>query len=104
MMEILKKTLLTGIGLAALTKEKVEELAKKLADEAKLSEEEGKKLINDLVKQSDKARKNLEDQVEKAVKETLDKLNIPSRDEMNKLKLRLDKLEREKEEQERTTD
>jgi polyhydroxyalkanoate synthesis regulator phasin len=44
MLDLLKKTILTGIGIASMTKDKVEELAKKIVKETKLSEEEGKKL------------------------------------------------------------
>ena len=93
MLDLIKKTILTGIGIASLTKDKIEELGKKLAEESKLSEEEGRKLINDLLKQSDEARKNLETQVEKLVKSTLERLDIPSKKEMDELKARIKNLE-----------
>ena len=42
MFDLIKKTLLTGVGLAVMTKDKVEELGKEFASQAKLSELEGK--------------------------------------------------------------
>ena len=45
MFELIKKTLLTGVGLAVMTKDKVEELGKELASQAKLSENEGKEFV-----------------------------------------------------------
>jgi len=93
MLDIARKTILLGIGLASMTKDKVEELAKKIAEEDKLSKEEGRKLADDLLKQSDEATKNLKDQVEKFVGNILEKLNSPSRKDLQKLEERIKKLE-----------
>jgi polyhydroxyalkanoate synthesis regulator phasin len=60
MFDIIKKTMLTGVGLAAMTKDKVEELAKELAEKGKLSEKEGRDLVDELLKKSEQARKDLE--------------------------------------------
>jgi len=70
MIDLIKKTMLTGIGLAVMTKDKVEDLSRELAKTGDLSE---------------KARKELASQVEKQVKSTLQKLNIPTREEFLKL-------------------
>ena len=94
MLDIVRKTLLLGIGLAAMTRDKIEEAVKKIAEEDKLSEEEGRKLAEDLLKQSDEARKNLKDQVEKFVDNTLEKLNSPSRKDLQNLEERIKKLEK----------
>jgi len=94
MLDIVRKTLLLGIGLAAMTRDKIEEVAKKVVEEDKLSEEEGRKLAEDLLKQSDEARKNLKDQVEKFVDNTLEKLNSPSRKDLQQLEERIEKLEK----------
>ncbi|MBC8527217.1 MAG: phasin family protein [Candidatus Cloacimonetes bacterium] len=93
MLDLLKKTLLTGIGIAALTKEKIEEVAKKIAKDSKLSEKEGKKLVKDLLEKSDEARKNLEKQVTELVKNAMKKLSIPTREDLQKLEKQVKKLE-----------
>jgi polyhydroxyalkanoate synthesis regulator phasin len=93
MLDLVRKGVLTGIGLASLTKDKVEELAEKIIEETKLSEEEGRKLVEDLLKQSEEARKNLEEEVKKTVGEALEKLDIPSRKDLEDLKARIEKLE-----------
>ena len=46
MIELLKKGILTGIGLASLTKEKIERFGKDLIKQGHLSEIEGKELSN----------------------------------------------------------
>jgi len=93
MFDLLKKATLMGIGITSMTKDKIEELAKEIVEEGKLSEEEGKKLVEDLLKQSDEVRNELESRVEKLVKSALEKLDIPSRAEMEKLQARIKKLE-----------
>jgi polyhydroxyalkanoate synthesis regulator phasin len=60
MFDLIKKTMLTGVGLAAMTKDKVEELAKELSEKGKLSEKEGKDLVDDLLKKSEQSRKDLD--------------------------------------------
>jgi len=93
MFDLLKKAALMGIGITSMTKDKIEELAKEIVGEGKLSEEEGRKLVEGLLKQADEARKDLEDRVEKLVKSALEKLDIPSRGEVEKLEERIKKLE-----------
>ncbi|MHA1919039.1 MAG: phasin family protein [Promethearchaeota archaeon] len=94
MFDLLKKTMLTGIGIASMTKDKIEELGKKISAESKLNEEEGKKMVNDLLKQSEKAREDLENQVQKLVKKSLVKLDIPILEDFNRLEKRIKKLEK----------
>jgi len=93
MMSLLRKSVLVGIGLAYMTKDKVEEAAKKIAVEDDLSEEEGRKLAEDLLRQADEAGKNLKEQIEKLVKSTLEKMDISSLKELRKLEARIRKLE-----------
>ena len=93
MFDLIKKTMLTGVGLAAMTKDKIEELAKELTEKGKLTEKEGKDLVDDLLKKSEKAKKDLEAQIERVVKDTMKKMNIPSGEELSNLTKRVKKLE-----------
>ena len=92
MFELIKKSLLTGVGLAVLTKEKVEELGKELASQAKLSENEGKEFVDNLIKQSETARKDFEARINTAVQKAVSTLNLASRDEVTKLSAKVDEL------------
>ena len=86
MLDLVKKTMLTGIGLALLAKDEVEDLAKDLIDKGKMSEQDGRKFFNDLQERYDKVQKKLEDQVEKIVKEMLKKADIVTGDDLKALK------------------
>lgn len=93
MLDLIKKTMLTGFGLAGLTKDKVERLAKELAKKGRLSEKEGKKLLEDLSKKSVKARDDMEKQIEKIAKKTTKKMNLATREDILKLTKRIKRLE-----------
>ena len=92
MLDFVKKTMSVGLGLAFLTKEKIEDLANDFVKEGKLSKKEGKKFMDDLSKRSKDARKKMEDKLEKAVKVTLEKMNLPSRDDFLKLEKQVKQL------------
>lgn len=93
MIDIIKKTVLTGVGLAAMTREKVEEFARELAEKEKLSEEDGRDLLDDLVKRLEEAKKDLAEQVERLVKDMTKKMNLATRDELLNLREQVNKLE-----------
>jgi len=92
MIDLIKKTLLTGVGLAVMTKEKVEELGKELVSQAKLSEHEGKEFVDSLLKQSDTARKEFETRINAAVQKAVSGLNLASRDEVARLSAKVEEL------------
>ena len=79
MIELIKKAVLTGIGVASLTKEKMEEISKEFVEKGKLSEEEGEKLVADMLKRAEDSRKSLEKQTEKNCRYNFRKNAIGSR-------------------------
>ncbi len=92
MIDLIKKTLLTGVGLAVMTKDKVEELGRDLVSQAKLSETEGREFVDNLVKQSESARGEFESRVGAVVKKTIEGLNLVHKDELAKLQEKVDEL------------
>ena len=95
MIDLIKKTMLTGVGLAVLTKERVEEMARDLADQAKLSGNEGREFVDNLMKQSENARNEFETRIDGLVKSAVERLNLVHKDEVAKLHARIDELEGE---------
>lgn len=93
MVDLLKKTLYVSLGIISMTKEKVEDLAKKVASEAKLSESEGKQFVDEVLKRSDEIRESIEKIVSDKTTAILKTMNIPTRSELNALEARVKKLE-----------
>jgi polyhydroxyalkanoate synthesis regulator phasin len=92
MVDLIKKAIYTGLGLAMLTKEKAEELVKDLAEQAKLSEHEGKDLIDGLLKQSEEARNDFQSKMDEAVLAVVNRLNLATKDEVASLKAKIEEL------------
>ena len=92
-MSILKKSVYAAMGLAVMTKDKVEKAAKKISKDAEMSEEEGRKFVDELVSKSEEARKNIDRYISKQVSAALKKLNVPTHEDFESLDLRLANLE-----------
>lgn len=95
MIDLIKKAVLTGIGVASLTKEKAEELSKELVVKGKLSEQEGEKFLQDMLKRAEESRSEWKDQTDQLVKNTLDKMQLANREDIAMLKSELEKLREE---------
>lgn len=92
MIDLMKKMMFAGIGLALKTKDEVEEVAGELVKRAELSENDGKKFVNDFLKRYDESREKLEERVDQSVKDVLGKADIPTRQELAELKDEIKKL------------
>jgi polyhydroxyalkanoate synthesis regulator phasin len=92
MVDLIKKALYTGLGMAVLTKEKAEELIKELASQTSLSEHEGKELVEGLLKQSEQARSDFQSKMDETVTSVVKRLNLATKDEVAALKAKLEEL------------
>ncbi len=86
MIDLMKKTLLAGIGLALKTKDEVEDFAKEIEKKLNMTEKDGKNFLKDLQKRYDEAQEKLEERVEKTVKKFLKKADIVTTEELKGLK------------------
>jgi polyhydroxyalkanoate synthesis regulator phasin len=94
MTDLLKKTLLAGVGLALKTWDEVEDLAKELVEKGKMTEKDGSKFIKDLQKRYEETQKKLEDRVEKTVQDFLKKANVVTSDELKAVKKEIRELKK----------
>ena len=76
MLNVIKKSMLTGIGLALIAKDEVEDLAKELVNKGKMSENEGTKFLEDLQKRYDETQN----------KDFMKKADVVTGDELKGLK------------------
>ena len=95
MLEFIKKAIFIGAGLASMTAEKIEEAVAEIVRKGEISEKQGRELVQDLKERSGKARKDLGEKVEKMIEEALRRLNLPNRREIEELKTRIARLEKE---------
>jgi len=94
MLDLMKKSLLTGIGLALKTKDEVEDLAKELTRKSKMTEKEGKKFFDDLNKRYEESRKKLDKNIEAMVKKILKKADLVTADQLKALQKEIRELKK----------
>ncbi|MEA2039016.1 MAG: polyhydroxyalkanoate synthesis regulator [Thermodesulfobacteriota bacterium] len=95
MIDLIKKGFLAGLGLAAMTRDKAEELVKVAMEKGEISEKEGKDLVDKLLKRSEEARKDLETKVEGIVHKALEKMNVATKDDISEIKEKIKNLEKQ---------
>lgn len=92
--ELLKKVLYQGVGIAFSAKERVEKAVKDLVSENKITDEEGKKIVNDFSSNIDNKAKDLESKIRATINETLAKVRPATKSELEELKKRVEALEK----------
>ena len=94
MLKLVKKSAFISLGLAAMSATAVRRYGQKLAKEGKLSEEEGHKLVEDLLKQSKKSKADLKANINKSVKESVSEMDLATSSDIKKVNTRLTKIEK----------
>ncbi len=86
MIEFIKKAMFTGIGLASLTKDKVEEVANEFVEQGNLTEQEGRNLVQEMMDYSEKSRTELEGRIDIYIEKSIAKLDLARRGDIEDLK------------------
>jgi poly(hydroxyalkanoate) granule-associated protein len=94
MLDFIRKMTLAGAGLAIVTTEKIQELADELVKKGEMTEKEAREAVNEYVEKSKQAKKDLEGKMEQWVAGFLNRMNIPTRKELDEIKERLARLEK----------
>lgn len=93
MFDILKKTILAGVGATVTTAEKVEEVLNEYVEKGKMTADEAKeatsKIIEDSRKEYEEARKNFN----ASFYEMLNKASVVTKDQLDALEKRVKALE-----------
>ncbi len=95
MMDFMRKSILTGVGLALQTKKEVEDLAKELMEKSKMTEGEGKKFFDEMISKYEDSKESLEKSIESGVKSFLGKADVATKEEVNELKDEIKSLKEE---------
>jgi polyhydroxyalkanoate synthesis regulator phasin len=95
MEDLFKKFLYTGVGLVAHNAEMLQKNVNELINKGKLTEDEGRKVVDDLIVDTTHKKEEFEDRLRGMVDGILAKFDLPSREEINSLRTRVTELEEE---------
>ncbi|NLN16094.1 MAG: hypothetical protein GX182_02105 [Firmicutes bacterium] len=91
--ESFKRWLLAGVGLAVLTKEKMEEAVQELIKQGEVSKEEGKELLDNLMEKAESQRRELSKRVGDEVQKVLGSMGLVRKEDLDGLQEKIQELE-----------
>lgn len=83
LLEASRKVLLAAIGAVALAQDEVEDFVNKLVERGEIAEKDGKKLVREVMDKRKKEAKDVEDETTKRVHDILDRMNVPSKKDID---------------------
>ncbi|MEW6517736.1 MAG: phasin family protein [candidate division FCPU426 bacterium] len=95
MQDVIKKAFLAGVGALSLTKERAQRVVKELVEQGQIREQEGKKVLADMLQKVEAARKDVQKTVGTQVSATYQKMNLATQAQLNKMERRIKELERQ---------
>jgi poly(hydroxyalkanoate) granule-associated protein len=93
--EGLRKLLLASLGAVAMTRDEVEAFVEKLVERGELAQKDGEKLVKELRSRVREGRPQVEkvgERVEQGIEEFLNRLNIPSKHDIDDLSAKIAQL------------
>ena len=94
MKEIIEKSINLGLGIAATTKEKVENLVDELIAKGQLEKQEKSKAVKEIMAKLEKREKEFEEKVSSKVNETVNNFGFATKKEINNLKATISDLQK----------
>lgn len=94
MEETLKKLVYAGVGFAAQATEKFESAVNDLVKKGKLSDKEGKKIVDEFFKKTEKKKETFESRFKNTTEEIVAKFNFATKADLDALSKRISKLEK----------
>lgn len=91
----LRQLLMVGIGTTSLVAEKIKEVSDEWVKDGKINAEQAKAFVDDLMGQLNSESGGMQKQMEKQVKNMLQDLGVPRQSELDELRGRIDRLERQ---------
>jgi len=92
---IINKAFLAGLGVISLSRDKAEGIIDDLVKRGELSQEEKRGVLSELLESVEKRQAELDEFIQKEVWLILKSLDIPTREEINRLKEEIDSLRKQ---------
>jgi polyhydroxyalkanoate synthesis regulator phasin len=91
----LKQLLMIGVGTTSLAAEKIKEVSEQWVKEGKINPDQAKGIVDDLLHQIQSEQSTIQAQIERQIRNILQDLGVPKQSEMDELRGRIDRLERQ---------
>lgn len=91
----LTQLLMFGVGTTSLVAEKMKEVGDELVKTGKLNPDQAKAVMDDLLQKMKSEQGSFEEQMQRQLRNLLQDIGVPRQSEMDELRGRIDRLERQ---------
>ena len=91
----IRQVMMLGVGTTSLVAEKIREVSDEWVKDGKINPEQAKSFVDDLMSQINTESGGVQKQAERQMKNMLQDLGVPRQAEMDELRGRIDRLERQ---------
>jgi len=96
--ETLRKLLLAGLGTVVVAQDEIEHFIEKMVEKGEIAEKDARKLIKEVVDRRREGAKKAEAEIDKRVEEALNRMNIPTKADIEALSNKITALTKKVEE------
>ena len=93
--DTLRKIGLFGIGIIALTQEKLEEFTQEMVKKWEMNREEGKLFVVEVLLEKDRQLKDIEEKINQKIRDTIEGSGIATKKDIQALEKRIENLEKD---------
>jgi len=97
-----RRVLLAGIGVVALAQDEIEEFVTRMVERGEIAERDGKKLVREVVDKRKQYRQQAEEEITRRIEKALDRMNIPSKADLDALSEKITALSKKIDELKKT--
>ena len=102
MYEVSRRVLLAAIGAVSYAQDEMEDFIDRLVARGEIAEKEGRQLMREVMEKRAEKRKTIEGEVNKRLHDAVERLNVPSKKEIDELSAKVAELTRKVEELKKT--
>jgi poly(hydroxyalkanoate) granule-associated protein len=92
MFGLLRNVVLATIGAVAIAEEEIEAFVNRLIERGEIAEKDGKKLVREVMDKRKAKSEQLDEQIKKEIEAGLDRINIPTKADIEALNLKINDL------------
>jgi poly(hydroxyalkanoate) granule-associated protein len=89
LLDTVRKVLLASIGAVALAQDEIEDFVNKLVERGQIAEQDGRKLVKDVMERRRKTTIKVEEGLDTRVEELLSRMNVPTKADVEALSAKI---------------
>jgi poly(hydroxyalkanoate) granule-associated protein len=92
LLEASRKLMLASVGAVALAQDELEALAKRLVERGQIAEQDGRRVVRDIMERRRRETQKAEDEMERRVEDLLQRMNVPTKSDIETLSAKIEAL------------